>query len=318
MTARAQVRWRTQTRNHARDALAWLFDYNSLEMLSTASMILIFIFGIMLETYSLSHPILGHMQLNAGSLDEGFASAVDGAIIFLFVVPVVLLVSSLLLDVFRNTMYACHHRQLERQREDMARIRRSAEHQLERERAKSDTVQAWVRKRRQQLKAALLQLDESLRAKLKSLQENFEEDESELEDMLKEVLTERAKLEEVISRIRQHMPSTEGEAMKLSRDQERIGAAKRQLEEELLSLEDEMNALSRAHRERSSAIRVQIEKEKARLQSACEEDIERYMERMGPHMHGKGRNGLRKSTCRWPSKLPSWLRVRSLTIVCSA
>ena len=127
----------------------------------------------------------------------------------------VLLVSSLLLDVFRNTMYACHHRQLERQREDMARIRRSAEHQLERERAKSDTVQAWVRKRRQQLKAALCSLM-SRCAKLKSLQENFEEDESELEDMLKEVLTERAKLEEVISRIR-HMPSTEGEAMKLSR-----------------------------------------------------------------------------------------------------
>ena len=37
LVARTEARWHQATTNHARDALEWLFDYNSMEMLSLAS-----------------------------------------------------------------------------------------------------------------------------------------------------------------------------------------------------------------------------------------------------------------------------------------
>merc|ERR1712159_537947 len=50
MVARTEVRWHKQTASHFKDAMAWLFDYNSLEMLALACNIIILLFGLMIKT----------------------------------------------------------------------------------------------------------------------------------------------------------------------------------------------------------------------------------------------------------------------------
>ena len=49
LVARTEARWHQVTTNHARDALEWLFDYNSMEMLSFSG-IIILLFGLMMKT----------------------------------------------------------------------------------------------------------------------------------------------------------------------------------------------------------------------------------------------------------------------------
>ena len=58
LVARTEARWHKATTNHARDALEWLFDYNSMEMLSLASAIIILLFGLMIKTYSPSTTVM--------------------------------------------------------------------------------------------------------------------------------------------------------------------------------------------------------------------------------------------------------------------
>ena len=62
LVARTEARWHQATTNHARDALEWLFDYNSMEMLSLASGIIILLFGLMMKTYSPSTTVLRYVS----------------------------------------------------------------------------------------------------------------------------------------------------------------------------------------------------------------------------------------------------------------
>merc|ERR1711871_551918 len=62
LVARTEARWHQVTTNHARDALEWLFDYNSMEMLSLASGIIILLFGLMMKTYSPSTTVLQYVS----------------------------------------------------------------------------------------------------------------------------------------------------------------------------------------------------------------------------------------------------------------
>merc|ERR1712159_964986 len=68
LVARTQARWHTTTKNHARDALEWLFDYNSMEMLSLACGIVFLLFGLMMKTYSPSTTILRYVSNESSTL----------------------------------------------------------------------------------------------------------------------------------------------------------------------------------------------------------------------------------------------------------
>jgi hypothetical protein len=273
LVTRSEIRWHHVAKRKAKDVFAWLFDYNSLEQMALSCAIMVLLNGIMLETNSLRSPVLGVLKIAPEGMTKGFVSFIDILTVVMFMIPCILLPFSIFLDVLRNMAFAIHNRNTEKKRREVAVMAARAEA------AQKDRVQSQIEKWRSiqkvKLEKNLSILDKDHLAIMKAAKINYEEDRLDCEEDLKRILTERLRYAELQALLRSKTPANAVEAEKLNMDLKKINQAKSAMDDQLLQLQDEMQALDHEYREKSSKRQSDYAQKRAEMNLMFQEALRR-------------------------------------------
>lgn len=271
LVARTEVRWHHAAGKKAKDIFSWLFDYNSLEQMALSCAIMILLNGIMLETNSLRAPVLGVLKIAPQSLTQGFVRFVDLLTVVMFMIPCILLPLSILVDIWRNIVFAIHNRSMEKRKREVAVMAARAEA------ANKDRVQSKVEKWRN-IQKAKLERDLSVAendhiAIMKAAKVNYEEDRLDCEDDSKRLLTERVRYTELQAILRSKTPANAVEAEKLNMDLRKINGAKSAMDDRLLELQEEMEELDQEYRNKTSKRQSEYAQKRAEMNLIFQEAL---------------------------------------------
>ena len=289
MVTRTEVRWHHRVGKHAKDSLAWLFDYNSLEMMALTCAIIILLNGIMLETNSLRAPVLGVLKIASSDVTMGFVRFVDTANLALFIIPCVLLPLSIVVDIWRNIAFAIHNRQMKARRREVAVMAARAE-AVSRD-ARLSNVNKWRVVQQKKLDEQLAQLDADHRAIMMAMKEEYDDDREEKAEDLRTVMKNRATVQAFMKALRQSTPEDAVDAQKLAADLRKTTAARDQCDKALLDLEEEMNELDVNYRKKSADRQHKYVVRRQQLIDAFQEALRRQMEAAESGSSGGSRKG---------------------------
>ena len=261
---------------HAKDGLAWLFDYNSLEMLAITCAIVVLLNGIMLETNSLRAPVLGVLKIASADVTMGFVRFVDSVNLFLFVLPCIIMPLSILVDIKRNIAFAMHNRRMKAKRLEVEAMAARAESATRS--ARLLAVEKWRKVHKKKLDEQLAQLDSDHKALMQVMKEEYEDDRLEKDEDLHTLMKNRLMVQDILERLRQATPQNALDAQKLSDDLRKTNAARDQYDEDILDLEDETKELDKTYREKSAARQRRYIERRQDLIDAFEDALEKQME----------------------------------------
>ena len=288
MITRVEVRWHHRVQKHAKDGLAWLFDYNSLEMLALTCAIVMLLNGIMLETNSLRAPVLGVLKIASADVTRGFVRFVDSVNVFLFLLPCIIMPLSILVDIKRNVAFALHNRQAKAKRAEVAKMAKRAEAASREQRLSA--VEEWRVVQKRKLDEQLAQLDTDHKALMQVRKEEYEDDRQEKDEDLHQLMKNRLAVSEFLKALRRATPVTALEAQKLAGDLSKTTAARDDCDRALLELEDDTNELDVTFREKSAQRQQRYLKRRQDLIDAFEEALRNQMEgATGDRKHGQGK-----------------------------
>lgn len=287
MMARTEVRWHKQTTAHLKDAMAWLFDYNSLEMLSLACNIIILLFGLMAKTYSPSIPILGYFKTNEDSIREYVLLGLDNGVVFLFFIPLGVLTASLLLDVERNVKYYYRHRALEdKQLKKGTRLSPAEEAQ---------EINQWRQREEKKTEQDIKTISAEYDAGIARETSKYSARHDELEDLLKLTMSRRVKLEEEVRKIDQKIPADAAEARLFQKKKKELQINIEDLDVETDAITGQLNDLMVDFRSNKMKLHEEAERKKQERRAMMKRRLEERIRRQ--------KKNLEKSTVNKPVQL---------------
>jgi len=300
LVTRTEVRWHHVAARRTKDMLALLFDYNALEMMALACAIMVLLNGIMLETNSLRAPVLGVLKIAPQALTESFVQFIDLLTVVMFLIPCVLLPSSILVDIWRNMAFAMHNRTMEKKKREVALMAARAE-ASEKGRIESK-IEKWRSVQKAKLERDLSILDNDHVSIMRAAKLQYEDDRLDLEDDLKRLLTERVRYMELQTLLRNKTPADAIDAQKLSMDLKKINGAKSAMDDRLLELQDEMQSLDQDYRNKSSQRQEDYAKKRASMNLTFQEALRNKIQ--------GGENASKKSQLR--GNMPVQLQMKVL------
>ena len=277
MVARTEVRWHKQTASHLKDAMAWLFDYNSLEMLALACNIIILLFGLMMKTYSPSIPILGYFQTSEDSVREYIMLALDNGVVLLFFIPLAILIASVLLDMERNVKYYYRHKAFEDMQLAKGRKLSAAE--------EATHIKQWRQDEEKKTEDDIRRINAEYDAGVARENSKYSARHDELEDLLKVTMSRRVKIEEAVRRIDQKIPVDADEARMLRKEKQQLELSLEDLDVENDGLTDQLNGLMVDFRNSKMKLHEEAERSKqerrAKMKQRLEERLRRQNRNLG-------------------------------------
>ena len=253
MVSKPVTRWEKQTWPEYVDDLAWLFEFNSLEMYSLAAVVFIICFGLIFAAISNMEETIVDSIYGVRTFEvtgfiqpenwKGTAASVTGAVIVtLFVMVNLVLLISLFVDLYRN---------LEKQWSEMANTSLLDAMQD----ANDQAVEAWERKVTQHLDIIFDRMDKDFDKKIKKIMEDHERDVGKLQGLMDRLKEEKTRLEK-------RLPATKNKAGLVAD----IG----KIERELTRLEMDKKGLTRTLRQKTRDMRRELGDQKRRRRNKLE------------------------------------------------
>jgi len=279
MVARTEARWHHVTKSHARDALEWLFDYNSMEMLSLASAIIILLFGLMMKTYSPSTVTLRYVS-NQNTMSYYVRLALDRGTITLFFIPVTLLASSLFLDLHRNLQYYRHHMSIEKMQLERKKMNVDAS-------TAADKIREWREKENakieREIKLLTMEHDDDI-LRFTTLY-NSRHDETEAN--LKEEMKKRVEVEELIHNLNMKTPENSSENKRIAKQIKDLSKQRRDIVMRVEHLNEVLTDLTVEYRKKKMHVHEKLEKLKQEKRSKLKQRLDKRLREQDKRMKRK-------------------------------
>merc|ERR1711871_1619698 len=272
MLARTEARWQKQTKSHLKDVFEWLYDYNSLEMLAMASNIIILLFGLMIKTYSTPVSAI-YFVAKEKDISDIVRLSLDNSVVVCFLVPTLVLITSLLLDTRRNFRYYVRHRKLEKMqmkhsKNDFGDMGKEAEE-----------MNTWRREELGKVEDQLKHLKEEYEANIRRETKRFSIRHDELDSLLVAATSRRLMIEDLIVKLTLTAPSSSKEARAQRKEKKVLEKELKDQIHEIDSLNDQLNNLALDFRNNKIKLQEKLEKEKRCRRSQLKKRIDARLKR---------------------------------------
>merc|ERR1711968_39031 len=284
MLARTEARWQKQTKSHLKDVFEWLYDYNSLEMLAMASNIIILLFGLMIKTYSTPVSAI-YFVAKEKDISEIVRLSLDNSVVVCFLLPTLVLITSLLLDTRRNWRYYLRHRALEKMQV------KHSENVIGDLGKEAEEMNAWRREELGKVEDQLKHLKEEYDANIRRETKRYNIRHDELDNLLVAATSRRLMIEDLIIKLTLTAPSSSKEARAQRKEKKVLEKELKDQVHEIDSLNDQLNNLAIDFRTTKIKLQERLEKEKRFRRSQLKKRIDARLKRQKKNYIRAQKNG---------------------------
>ena len=269
LVARTEARWHQATTNHARDALEWLFDYNSMEMLSLASGIIILLFGLMMKTYSPSTTVLRYVS-DSENISYYVRLALDRGTVGLFFFPITLLLSSLILDIHRNVTYYKNHKNMEKMQLERGKMKADAANT-------ADHIREWRLKEEKKMEDEITILTAEHDKDILRITTLYNTKHDELEGNLKQEMVRRVEIEELIHKLSMQTPEDSSDSKRITKQLKDLNQQRKEVVNRIDNMNDELTELTVQYRNNKMHIHEKLEKTKREKRAKLKQRLDKRL-----------------------------------------